>query len=206
MNATPNQPPLFNAMSKGNYVVSVGAGGGDFDMQFVTRKPYLQGMFGQSSSVRTKDIRDGQSNTVAASEIWSNRMSDDCRGTWSLPIMGASLFASRSDDPNPDNHLTPNRVTPDGSGDRIPYCNANNDPKFPCTLVADESPAMQPLQQRTQPRLSLQGAAPRSRHPSGVLVALADGSVRFISEQINQDVWTKVLTIRNQDPVDDSEF
>ena len=52
----------------------------------------------------------------------------------------------------------------------------------------------------------MQGAAPRSRHSGGVLVGMADGSARFVSDQINAGIWLRVLTIKNEDPFDDKEF
>jgi hypothetical protein len=117
--------------------------------------------------------------------------------------MGASLFSMRSDDPNPDHHLTPNKLPTDKTGDLIPFCDSS-DPLFPaCTQVPDEAPA---LTSGGVPRVSLQGAAARSRHSGGVLVGLADGSARFVSEQIEASVWRKVLTIKNEDPFDDKEF
>ena len=81
------------------------------------------------------------------------------------------------------------------------------DPRMPCTLVPNESPALQmPIPNRANPRLSMQGAAPRSAHPMGVHIALADGSVRYLAETVNADVWLKTLTIKNGDPFDDKEF
>jgi hypothetical protein len=205
---SPSNPQLnlAGANRKGNYVGSVGAAGADHDLIFV-KKPSQIGIFGPNSSVKHSDIRDGLSNTVFVSETLANETVDDCRGAWALPIMGASWFASRSDDPNPDYHLTPNKRPTDGSGDRIPFCNSSNMKEMPCSVVANENlPALQPLATRGTPRLSLQGAAPRSRHSTGVLVAMGDASVRFVSENIEAGVWHKVLTIKNQDPFDDKEF
>lgn len=37
--------------------------------------------------------------------------------------------------------------------------------------------------------------AARSRHPGGVNVAMADGSVQFVPETINIDIWQALATI-----------
>jgi prepilin-type N-terminal cleavage/methylation domain-containing protein len=208
--AASNAPlSLTGSNRKGNYALNWGMAGGDHDLVYV-KKPWIPiGAFGPNSSVKQSDVaRDGLSNTVFVSEVLSNVMTDDCRGAWALPLMGASAFASRGDDPNPDNHLTPNKRPTDKMGDRIPFCNnPPNEPEMPCTGVANENlPAMQPIATRSNPRLSLWGAAPRSRHTGGVHVAMGDSSVRFVSDTIQAPVWHRVLTIKNQDPVDDKEF
>lgn len=203
-----SNPPLSlsGALRKGNYVGNWGAHGNDFDLQYVRKPPLLHGLFSQDSFVKASDIRDGLSNTVALSEIVSLLAADDCRGAWQLPVIGGAGFSSRSDDPDPDYHLTPNHRPSDKSGDRIPFCN-NTEPKFPCTNVIVDLPALQmPVSLRPIMRRSQHGAAPRSYHPSGVHIALADGSVRYLSDNVTEEVWTKLLTIKNQDHVDDTEF
>jgi prepilin-type N-terminal cleavage/methylation domain-containing protein len=206
---TASNPPLSltGALRKGNYGGFWGAAGADHDLIFVKKPAQLVGVFGPNSNTKPKDIRDGLSNTAFVSEMLSNLADNDCRGAWSLPVMGAAALAARTDDPNPDRHLTPNKRPADGSGDLIPFCNPLNNVPMPCTAVANEAlPALQPIATRANPRLSLQGAAPRSWHSAGVLVAMGDNSVRFVSDQIRSDIWQKVLTIKNQDPFDDKEF
>jgi len=202
-----SDPPLSlsGSLRKGNYVGNWGAAGADYDLKFIRKQPIYEGIFGQNSAIKHADIRDGLSNTIVISEIISTDAPDDCRGVLWLGIMGGSAFSGRFDDPNPDNHLTPNKSPSDGNGDRIPYCN-NSNKKLPCIQVPNEPPALQPIANRPTPRLSLQGATPRSSHPQGVNVAMGDTSVRFVSTDINANVWSKVLTIRNQDPFDDKEF
>ncbi|MBI3464818.1 MAG: DUF1559 domain-containing protein [Planctomycetes bacterium] len=203
-----SDPPLSltGAIRKGNYAGNWGAAGGDFDSQ-LAKKPFLPlGLFGQSSSVRAADIQDGLSNTLALAEILSSKATDDCRGAMSLGVMGASGFSGRTDDPNTDHHLIPNKWPADKSGDPIPFCN-NSNPKFACTQVPNEAAALQmPMSARLLLRPSQQGAGPRSAHPGGVVTVLADGSLRFISDTISVGVWQKLLTIKNQDPFGDTEF
>jgi len=194
-------------LRKGNYAVNWGAHGADYDLKFVKAQPLLQGPFGQSSFTRHQDVKDELSNTVFLAEVLANLFSDDCRGAWALPVIGASGFAAGGDDPNPDNWLTPNKRPSDQSGDRIPFCN-NTDAKMPCTQVVNESlPALQmPVTLRPTMRPSQHRAAPRSYHSGGVNVAMGDGSVRFVSENVEVGVWIKVLTMKNRDPFGDNEF
>jgi prepilin-type processing-associated H-X9-DG protein len=46
-------------------------------------------------------------------------------------------------------------------------------------------------------------AAARSYHPSGVNVALADGSVRFATNNVDLSVWRAVGTSNNGEVVSD---
>jgi prepilin-type processing-associated H-X9-DG protein len=74
--------------------------------------------------------------------------------------------------------------------------------------MADENlPALQPsLTARATMRMSQQRAAPRSYHGTGVNAAMGDGSVRFITDNVDLDVWVKILTMKNRDPFGDNEF
>ena len=42
---------------------------------------------------------------------------------------------------------------------------------------------------------------PSSRHPGGLLFALADGSARFISDQLDLAIYRALATIRGGEPV-----
>lgn len=48
--------------------------------------------------------------------------------------------------------------------------------------------------------------APSSLHPGGVNVAFCDGPVRFISEDIDQDVWFAIGTRDGREPVNESQL
>jgi prepilin-type N-terminal cleavage/methylation domain-containing protein/prepilin-type processing-associated H-X9-DG protein len=209
---TASDPPLSlsGVIQKGNVVGNAGAHGFDHDYHhFVKRMPLLQGLFAQNSAVKAADIRDGASNTIGLSEVLATVDGDDVRGASFLGVMGASLFASHSDDSDQEHHLTPNKKpnAAVGAADHIPFCNNSDPANTPCNQVTDEGPALQsPLAQRAIARSSQQAAAPRSYHSQGVNVALVDGSVRFVADTIDTAVWHKTLTIKNEDPFDDTEF
>jgi prepilin-type processing-associated H-X9-DG protein len=49
-----------------------------------------------------------------------------------------------------------------------------------------------------------QRRAARSRHPGGVQVAMLDGAVRFISDNININTWRALSTMAGKDTLPDS--
>jgi prepilin-type processing-associated H-X9-DG protein len=86
----------------------------------------------------------------------------DSRGTWSYGSMGSNIFSTQSG---------PNSATPD----RVWGCRNHLQSGMPC--VQGGSPY------RTN------FAAARGYHPSGVMGAMADGSVRFFSNNIALATW-----------------
>jgi prepilin-type processing-associated H-X9-DG protein len=116
-----------------------------------------------------KDITDGTSNTAMLSEILQGPEGTyDIRGWWSNDWGGA--FTA---------YLAPNSNT----GDIIPnyqdYC--VNSIRMPCNYTG---------KCWSDVKLGV-----RSNHTGGVNLALADGSVRFISQTINQVTWQSVCSI-----------
>lgn len=119
-------------------------------------------------------ITDGTSNTLMLSEVltWdtptANGTSDDWRGVWILPGIGANTFTC---------YTTPNSRT----GDRIPSCGSG-------------IPAGHPLACSETLTSGNTWAAARSRHTGGVNTALCDGSVRFIRDGISLVNWQGLAT------------
>jgi prepilin-type N-terminal cleavage/methylation domain-containing protein/prepilin-type processing-associated H-X9-DG protein len=132
-------------------------------------------------------ISDGASNTVLLSEA----LSPDSSEGWGGPIgdilygnMGGGLFTTT---------ITPNSTSPDR-------------PIGPC-------PRDQGILSYHAPCLSLGGNAwwsrsavgayvgARSRHSGGVNVAMADGSVHFVSDNIDLATWRALGTRANDDPI-----
>lgn len=124
------------------------------------------GVFGTNSSVRMADIRDGTSHTVALGELRYNSQDQlDSRGVWVWGAMGASVFS---------NSTAPNST----AADQIPGC-VNSIATFPCTTST------------TWPTMF---AALRSMHTGGGYATFADGSVKFMSENISSTVWQSLGT------------
>ncbi len=124
------------------------------------------GMFHLNSSVQLRDVRDGTSHTVAFGELRYNSQDlTDSRGIWAWGAMGASAFS---------NSTTPNSSTPD----TVPGC-VGSTTQFPCVTSTDYLSHF---------------AAVRSSHQGGAYAGFADGSVRFISENLNTLVWQALGT------------
>jgi prepilin-type N-terminal cleavage/methylation domain-containing protein/prepilin-type processing-associated H-X9-DG protein len=124
-----------------------------------------------------KDIRDGTSNTAMLSEVIAGpNGSYDIRGWWSNDWGGAYTH-----------YLAPNSAI----GDNIPpyneYCvsSVNQPCSYTGACWADV----------------YLGA--RSWHTGGVNLALGDGSVRFVSNSINQATWIAVGSINGGEVLSD---
>jgi prepilin-type processing-associated H-X9-DG protein len=125
------------------------------------------GDYGQPAraTVGFSAITDGTSNTMLLSEVVVGQ-GVDLRGfSW---WGDAATFEAFS---------TPNSSFPDVLSSSI-YC-INQSPNPPCTAATTALPEMN---------------AARSRHPGGVNVAMVDGSVRFIKDGVNLQIWRYAST------------
>jgi prepilin-type processing-associated H-X9-DG protein len=132
----------------------------------------VNGVFLARHSIRLKDVTDGSSHTALIGEIiLSPDVTDnDIRGRYYNPTHGGVEFTTL---------YTPNTSVPD----RVDWCSASPVPEAPC--IPSQGSFLGNLY------MSL-----RSYHSGGVNVGLADGSVRFIADDIAADVYT-VLGSRN---------
>ena len=79
-------------------------------------------------------------------------------------------------------------VTPNAGTDVSPYCNAATYPKNPpCTSTGSAN----------------SHKTARSRHPSGVAVVMADGSMRFVTNNISLTSWRALGTMDGGETVSD---
>jgi len=125
--------------------------------------------------VRFADVFDGLSNTLAFSETIQGH-SNDLRGFawWN----GGSHF---------ETNLPPNSTQPDVL-ENVSYCIATDPLNPPCVGPTSANP---------------ENIAARSRHPSGVMAGMCDGSVRFVSNTINLDTWRAASTTGGREPLGD---
>jgi prepilin-type N-terminal cleavage/methylation domain-containing protein/prepilin-type processing-associated H-X9-DG protein len=144
------------------------AGNDYFNPGGTTSSTKLNGLFFAGSQVSISDITDGTTNTAMLSEIiLSPDVSDnDIRGRYYNPSHGGVLFSTR---------ITPNTMVPD----QFDWCSAHPVPRAPCIWTGTNM-----------------FVSPRSYHINGVNLAMADGSVHFIRNQIDQQVF-KALGSRN---------
>ncbi len=123
-------------------------------------------------TVSLRDLTDGLSSTLLLSEVIVGQGADLRGFSWWGDAAGFETFRS------------PNSQDPDvlASPD---YCQ-NRSPNPPCLA---SSPALTDVY------------AARSRHPGGVNVTLADGSVRFVKNSIQPWTWRSLSTIRGNEVV-----
>jgi hypothetical protein len=167
---------------QGNYGVCVGTGNTTTvanGLVTVTDKNVTVadpgGMFGFQSKFAIKDCMDGTSNTVLASEgiirgnpatsVWG-----ELGGYWGGGPHGSYGF-STAEPPNTS------------VADRVYTCKANSIPGAPNSAPCESGNT-----------LGLVGRwnSARSWHTGGVQATLLDGSVRFVSDNIDRQLWMKV--------------
>jgi prepilin-type N-terminal cleavage/methylation domain-containing protein len=135
------------------------------------KDPCRRGVMGPNVGVQLRQIIDGTSKTFLLGEILSGATENDARGVWAMGHAGASLLAaygSVSDDNGPNfGGANADDVYSD-------FCGTNGE------LTADEVTHKMPCFQGTV----FDQATMRSAHFGGVFVAMCDGSVQFISDDI----------------------
>lgn len=190
----------LESLAKGNsYAVSWGSGNmlswesrstkGAFGCYFTTQEKVAKGhggsgdLFQHDKGMTDSDYTDGMSNTVAISEVvsadgYGSSEKTDIRGVWMSPAMGATIFSA---------YNTPNaRVA-----DILAACDE--------TITGTTNPYLNCTENRTTPDVY---AAARSYHTGGVQVLMADGSVRFVSDNVDKNgVWHPLNTIRNGETI-----
>jgi hypothetical protein len=125
--------------------------------------------FYMNSDLTMADMRDGTSQTAMVSEIRTVRNIKDGRGILHYP-----------ENPIYHHNYTPNSLVPDD------ICTAW------CTTTP-EAPCVGAFAAWNQRRLTMTA---RSNHLGGVNLLLGDGSVRFVGETNNLDIWRALCTPR----------
>lgn len=153
---------LFRA--RGNYVVNSGnsaAPAGTPDNSAPFKAIGALAPLSAESPTKLSQITDGTSNTLMMSEVlFPESDSDgDMRGDFFSVDAGGYLFTTNN---------TPNTSVPDRCGWN--FCVSRPELNMPCTATAN-------FQTITM--------APRSRHAGGVNAAMVDGSVDFLSDDID---------------------
>jgi prepilin-type N-terminal cleavage/methylation domain-containing protein/prepilin-type processing-associated H-X9-DG protein len=172
---TPNAP--IARMTSHNYVVNYGnTTSAQSSFQGV---PFLGAPFAPRKAFRFADITDGASNTLLMIEVVQGQRHDLRGFTWWGPSAGGTTF------------FPPNTTAPDanqyGPGEDNGYCDPLP-PNPPCVQNSGAYPTIQ---------------SARSKHPQGVNVLLGDGSVRFVSDNINLQTWRNLGSSRDNQVVGD---
>jgi prepilin-type processing-associated H-X9-DG protein len=165
-----NQNVMFQGAPFGNTDNS-GLGG---IQDSVNTRPYL-------GQVPYKNITDGLSNTLVASEIIQGHH-NDVRGRI-IGFTDGGAFTG---------WYTPNSPQPDAmaSGLCISY-----DPNPPCV------PQGASVGNATTPPVNTRFLTSRSRHPGGVHAALADGSTSFFNDMIDLQTWRALTSTQGAEVI-----
>jgi type II secretory pathway pseudopilin PulG len=151
----------------------------------------LRGVMGANSSAAVKDIKDGTTSTILLAEIRAGIADFDPRGVWAMAGAGPSAVWGHGycgDNAGPNN-------TQSQTGDNILACSEIQSLAGGAAQLAEEGMSCDAAD------LANTQATARSMHSGGVLVALADGSVHWISDTIEvrindvsePSVWDRLM-------------
>jgi prepilin-type N-terminal cleavage/methylation domain-containing protein/prepilin-type processing-associated H-X9-DG protein len=181
MQCPSSQARRGNVFGYTNYGFSMG------DSSFDTRGNSMRGMFGWKSSVRISDVQDGTSNTVMMGEFATGTDAREVRGLGVAASQPTSILDSPITCLATANQQEPGRynsgITTGGwRGER--WCSGYPAHTAFNTILPPNSPAC--VTDTSFWQNQARGLYPAtSRHPGGAHVVMADGAVRFISENIN---------------------
>jgi prepilin-type N-terminal cleavage/methylation domain-containing protein/prepilin-type processing-associated H-X9-DG protein len=150
-----------------------------------TIDPRFRSAFGLNRGSNFAEITDGTSNSMLLGEYLTGTR-DDYRGfIWSDKAGGSQLWTEL-----PPNSRIPDRLSPTTPPPPLatkPWCKNHPEINLPCVPGVSESAGLANLDHT---------AASRSRHPGGVQIGLADGSVRFVGQTIDLTIWRGLSTIQ----------
>jgi prepilin-type N-terminal cleavage/methylation domain-containing protein len=144
------------------------------------RSQAQKAFFGANIPIKIADILDGTSNSIAVAEALGGMNLQDARGfIWGDQAAFQFLFAE----------LTPNSKLPDRCPNANQGCRSvpNNDPYRPWAGAATGT----------------ETCASRSLHTDGVNVLLANGSSRFVSDNIDLTTWRALMSVAKKDVAGD---
>jgi prepilin-type N-terminal cleavage/methylation domain-containing protein/prepilin-type processing-associated H-X9-DG protein len=184
--------------AKGNYAAYVSP----MHVEFQAVLPGALTSYPSHKSVR---ITDGMTKTLQLAEVRTRDNALDQRGAWALPWSGASLLALDVHDSDIDNF---------GRADPLPigktfsvsktYLGQSQTPNnqgplydilFDCPDAAGAQLDGMPC--GTYAANNYHSAAARSRHTGGVMVAFADTSVRFLVDEVSDELMAYLVSIND---------
>jgi len=182
-------------LAKGNYAAFVSPYHTEFQPQF-------PGVL--SSHHRHTDAnvaRDGSSNTLMLSEVLTRDESTDQRGAWAVAWNGASLLAYDLHDEDQRSPYKPFTTPAWLANTQVPNNQGPNvDVLYDCANPADAQvkrmPCLTWVADPTDPR-SYFSAAPRSRHPGGVVAVYADAHLGFLPNTIDRLTMAYLVSIND---------
>ncbi len=155
-----------------------------------------------SWGLELREVEDGMSKTFMLSEVRTRANPNDQRGVWSLPWNGSSLLAY-------DAHYVAqtrreieeqNRFSPILTATRFMqrpnHQGPNMDMLYGCDDPEDAQLEGMPCDQFVMgTKTQWLSSSPRSNHAGGVNVALMDGAVRFVPNEIDPIVMSFLISV-----------
>jgi len=163
-------------LTKGNYAVSWGNTNWQQAAIVTTvTTNYLQSAFGHNGQLHFGSVTDGLSTTVFMAELLQAD-TNDVRGLLWSTMPGGGSFMTR---------FTPN-ATQDYlgaavGGDQLNFCTNDPDHKLPCVGGVSDNNGF---------------AGARSRHAGGINTLWGDGSVHFVKNSIDAQIWIAINSIQ----------
>ncbi len=147
--------------------------------------PSQRGIMGVNCSIRSADISDGASNTVLLGELRAGITDYDSRGVWAMggagpsALFGMGYLYANNNDYGPNCRLV-------GAEDMI-NC-GQLQPAFGVPALASIG---MPCSACQTPQFDQQTL--RSTHRGGAYICMADGSVHWINDSIDPNVWNWIF-------------
>lgn len=166
----------------------------EFDSIDRSFREWGNGVAGFNRSFSYADFTNGRSTLVVVDEVRAGVHAVDIRGTWALGHIGASVtwgHGANADDFGPNRQF---ELADDiqGCGDihEAVGTHALMDLEMPCVPYVDTT----------------QQATARSRHSGGANVLFADGSTKFVRNEIDPGVWHAIHSRETPEELLESNF
>jgi prepilin-type N-terminal cleavage/methylation domain-containing protein len=182
---------MGTAMARGNYAASGAAGGPSTTPMQSQYGPADRGLIGSNSSSALRDVTDGTSNSTAAWEIRAGVNAGDPRGVWASGRIGGGYIA--------------NCWAAASLGSISGDCYGINEGNHP-----DGDDIWSVAASVEHPEIGMGGwgtgdgqSGPKSLHVGGVHALMADGAVRFVSQNIDSYTLRNLIAIGDGNPIGD---